>query len=427
MKRFKSVMYIAAAVLGTVLGLVLMHADSAYAANYREIAVAVDATVTFDPKDITLREFTFDREAIVTDDVRGASSFVMYEFSKGKRTVEITGKKAGTSVAVITYLDAKGKEKKQTLYIRVTDPKVEEFETYMVRGRKYIPSYSGTATCSSIYIAAQNTDIIKTECTDNQEDCFVPVGLGAVKIAVVIDGRQYIQTVKAINPGIESDYIIIEKKGTHQLSVDGIPPSQKVVYKSSNKKVASVSKDGVITGKKNGDCHITVKVYVSDTDIIKLTCNVTVGTKKSVLAVKEAEKVLGATYSQEKRMQKGYYDCSSLVWRSYKEAGLPLDEAEYAPVAADIARELEDKWTVVAKQYVAPDDLEPGDLIFYRSDETNDRYKSIGHVAMYYGSFYPGSGAENKGRIIHANRGVELTEYSTFRTNKIVLILRSKK
>lgn len=404
-----------------------LFAQESNAADCREIAVAVNATVTFEPEDINFRGMTFDNNT-VADDSLGVISYVLYESSTGKRKAQITGIQAGTVAMTITYLDGSGKEKTQAMHIHVTDPTVGPFEEVFVVGRTYFPTVTGIAGCSSMHIASQDSAIVKTDYDDRSVPTFIPCGLGAVKIAVVVDGRTYVQPVISINPMLSTDYLIIEKKETSGLTVDGIPPTMQVTYRSSNRKVATVSEDGVITGKKNGECVVTASVHVSEDEVIKLKCNVTIGTRKSVLAVRAAEAVLGAKYSQERRMQKGYYDCSSLIWRSYREAGYPLGSEDYAPVAADIAKKLEKEWTVVSRKYVEPALLEPGDLIFYKSSSNNDRYKSIGHVAMYYGSYYPdGEEGANRGRIIHANHGVELTEYSSFRKSKIVLILRSGK
>ena len=71
-------------------------------------------------------------------------------------------------------------------------------------------------------------------------------------------------------------------------------------------------------------------------DDVTLWCAVTVG--KNATAVKAAQAAYshrGAQYSQELRMKPGYYDCSSLVWRSYNEVGVNLAGATYAPTAAE--------------------------------------------------------------------------------------------
>jgi predicted DNA repair protein MutK len=87
-------------------------------------------------------------------------------------------------------------------------------------------------------------------------------------------------------------------------------------------------------------------------------------------------------------MQKGYYDCSSLVWRSYKYAGTSLMSSTYAPVAADLG-----KWIVQKKKKVKGGlsyknvqamKLNAGDLMF-ETGENNGRYKGIYHVEMITG------------------------------------------
>lgn len=54
------------------------------------------------------------------------------------------------------------------------------------------------------------------------------------------------------------------------------------------------------------------------------------------------------TYSQPKRMQEKFYDCSSLVWKSYHKNGVNFGMAYYAPVAADMG-----KWCAQHKKLVS--------------------------------------------------------------------------
>ena len=153
------------------------------------------------------------------------------------------------------------------------------------------------------------------------------------------------------------------------------------------------------------------------------SCTVTVGSGKGVDAALKGEKVLGAVYSQEKRMQDGYYDCSSFVWRSYNAAGLKLGNVNSAPTAAEIARKLEAEGKAIAYEYIEPDQLKPGDLIFY-AGYGNGRYKNIDHVSMYYGSFYSW-GDIDSGAIIHAvGSGVQFESYSWYCSGSIVMIAR---
>ena len=97
---------------------------------------------------------------------------------------------------------------------------------------------------------------------------------------------------------------------------------------------------------------------------------------------------VGCNYSKDRRMEEGYYDCSSLVYRLYKEVGIELPA-----VAAE-----QGKYCYENAMLVNKEDLKPGDLIFY-SYEDNGAFRNISHVAIYIGD----------GKIIHAanpRRGV---------------------
>lgn len=82
------------------------------------------------------------------------------------------------------------------------------------------------------------------------------------------------KTVKTTALSVKKKNIILQKKGkTFQLKVNVFPVTsqQKVTYKSSNKKVATVSAKGKITARKKGNATITIKSGSK-----KITCKVTV-------------------------------------------------------------------------------------------------------------------------------------------------------
>lgn len=112
---------------------------------------------------------------------------------------------------------------------------------------------------------------------------------------------------------------------------------------------------------------------------------------------------IGCQYSQDKRYQEGYYDCSSLVQRLYKEAGITLPAT-----AAAQGKYCYDNAMIINKKQ-----LKPGDLIFY-SYEKNGEFRNISHVAIYVGD----------GKMVHAanpERGVVL---DPLRTNSVVFYVR---
>ena len=108
---------------------------------------------------------------------------------------------------------------------------------------------------------------------------------------------------------------------------------------------------------------------------------------------------LGCRYSQARRFDEGYYDCSSFVLRMYGEFGLELPGT-----AAEQGRYCVEHGMLVNLQ-----DLRPGDLIFY-SYEENGRYKNISHVAIYAGD----------GRMIHAANIVRGVVMDPIRTSSVV-------
>lgn len=130
--------------------------------------------------------------------------------------------------------------------------------------------------------------------------------------------------------------------------------------------------------------------------------NYFVGTGGQIVAEIALTKV-GCRYSQDKRYQEGYYDCSSLVQRLYKEAGIDLPETAAA----------QGEYCFKNAKTVNKKDLSPGDLIFY-SYEENGEFRNISHVAIYVGD----------GKMVHAaapDRGVVI---ELLRTGNVVFYAR---
>lgn len=84
---------------------------------------------------------------------------------------------------------------------------------------------------------------------------------------------------------------------------------------------------------------------------------------------------VGCQYSQNKRYEEGFYDCSSLVQILYRECGIELPS-----IASTQGQYIVDNGFEVTE-----DMLEPGDLIFY-SYENNGQFRNISHVAIYIGN-----------------------------------------
>lgn len=106
--------------------------------------------------------------------------------------------------------------------------------------------------------------------------------------------------------------------------------------------------------------------------------------------------------SQPKRMQEKFYDCSSLVWKSYHKNGVNFGMAYYAPVAADMG-----KWCAQHKKLVSGGlsqaniqnmKLNPGDVMF-ETGQKNGRYKGIYHVEMITGYIFYGFDGNGKAEL----------------------------
>lgn len=89
---------------------------------------------------------------------------------------------------------------------------------------------------------------------------------------------------------------------------------------------------------------------------------------------------VGYPYSQDLRTSGSAYDCSSLAYYSWENAGVDISYGTgYPPTAAEGARMLE-----AHGKKLSTSDLKPGDLVYY-GGEVNGRYMGIYHVAIYVG------------------------------------------
>lgn len=157
-------------------------------------------------------------------------------------------------------------------------------------------------------------------------------------------------------------------------------------------------KDYLALDKLNAEQKDWLESMMSD----EMQDSLAAGTGGQVVADLAMTKI-GCRYSQDKRYQEGYYDCSSLVQRLYKEAGITL------PATAATQGEYCYKNAMIINKK----DLKPGDLIFY-SYEKNGEFRNISHVAIYVGD----------GKMVHAanpSRGVVL---DPLRTNSVVFYAR---
>lgn len=185
--------------------------------------------------------------------------------------------------------------------------------------------------------------------------------------------------------------LALYKGETATLKANNLGKASAIKWTSSDKSVASVDKSGKVTGKNYGYALITAE-YKG----IRITYNVEVSYKTVIKALRYAKVHYSSTYSQPRRMDKGYYDCSSYVWRSYIAAGLNIGRAKgYAPTAAELARWCENNGYMIMEGTADVSGMLPGDLIFWTGAD-NGRYHGIYHVDLYSGNYVSMTVARSK-------------------------------
>lgn len=205
---------------------------------------------------------------------------------------------------------------------------------------------------------------------------------GSTDILFTINGKNFLIHFKLVSIKMSVTSLLLTKGQTKQLKVRGT--KEKVSFRSLNPKKVSVTANGKIKAKKHGNAVITAQIGNA-----KLGCVVSVTTTKKKKAIALAYKIAGSSeYNQTKRMQDGYYDCSSLVWRSYYSNGCNFGSANYAPVAADLAKWLSQHNKLLkggfSKKNVENFKLNAGDLLFETGSD-NGRFKGIYHVEIFTG------------------------------------------
>lgn len=213
-------------------------------------------------------------------------------------------------------------------------------------------------------------------------------GVGETTVTFTFCGKPLQIRIRLIQAWIDKTDFTISKGKTCQIVINGDIQGIKPVYKSLEPSVASVSASGKVKAKKNGAA--VIKVSLGDSDAMGAVVNV--APAKKIKAFNWARSYAAKnTYSQDKRMEKGYFDCSSLVWRAYHSQGINMMQKNWAPTAADLGKYLVGKHKKVAsadwKNYEKLK-FQVGDLLF-ETGEKNGRYKGIYHVEMFGGyTFY---------------------------------------
>ncbi|MBO4864313.1 MAG: Ig-like domain-containing protein [Eubacterium sp.] len=206
---------------------------------------------------------------------------------------------------------------------------------------------------------------------------------GSSVLTITIYGKTFTVNFKSVKVGISASSKLIAKNKKATLKISGY--TGKIEWKSSNPKIATVNSKGVVKGKKIGNCVITAKMGDH-----YLGCAVSVTTKKLINVTKRAT-YIGThwEYSQAKRNQKGYYDCSALVWKAYSEkgginfgsTGWPGTSGTEAAWCRSHKKMIKGGFTYKKVQKMQ---LNPGDIVF-KSTDRKHKYDTTYHVEMFTG------------------------------------------
>lgn len=225
-----------------------------------------------------------------------------------------------------------------------------------------------------------------------------PKSSGNYTIEVTVDGKEYTCKLKVFKYSFKrnsktvadnksknwvesASMLALYPKESVTLSTSSSGISGKVTWKSSDKSIATVTSKGKVTAKRAGYADIT-----ATKDGETITYRVGISSKTAILALRKCYSWYGKlTYSQPKRMQKNYADCSSFVWRGYTRVGKTLGNRYIAFTAAGLSDWCKQKGYRIYEGKADIETLLPGDLIFW-CGANNGRSNGIYHVDIYQGN-----------------------------------------
>lgn len=212
---------------------------------------------------------------------------------------------------------------------------------------------------------------------------------GVSTLTVDINGKKFNLDVNIIDNEMSSTSIVLAEGGSHQLRIRG-EGAGNTVWSSANPAIAEVDSSGRIIGKSKGNTLITAKVNGKTFGCV---VSVTSELRKNVVEWARAYS-LRSKYSQSRRMEEGYYDCSALAWRAYNKFGFNIMSTNYAPTAAAMGKYYDQNKKIVegglSDANIRNMMFEPGDLFFMEGFVNNGRYRNVYHVEIISGYTFNG-------------------------------------
>lgn len=244
-------------------------------------------------------------------------------------------------------------------------------------------------TNADISVVSSNTDMKVAAYLEKNVLTIDIYNTGMSTLTVYINGRKFNLSVNVIDNEISSTSVVISEGGTHQLKIRG-EGAGRIEWSSVNPDIAEVDANGKIIGKTKGNTMIMAKVNGKTFGCV---VSVTSEIRKNVVEWARAYS-LKSRYSQSRRMEEGYYDCSSLAWRAYNKFGFNIMSTNYAPTAAAMGQFYDKNGRIVegglSDENVNKMVFEPGDLFFMEGVANNGRYRNVYHVEIISGYTFGG-------------------------------------
>ena len=328
----------------------------------------------------------------------------------------ITPVRAGFAEFSVTVTDSYGGVYSFVLGVEILQPQFTIQKQNLAKGCQTTLLLESVAGNPVVY-QTRDTSIVSIV-SYNQAGVVVKAKkVGSTTVVAQVDGVQTECVITVTNPKIKKAYGFYQKKKKLAVKVTGLNAESRPLFRSSDVKVAVVTVSGKVTTKKYGSAVISCEV-----DGKTINYYLAVSTKTAVRAMRYGYKKIGKKkYSQARRMDKNYYDCSSFVYRTYRAVGRYLVcKTSWAPVAADIGHYYVRKGkSIKAKKTYSEKKMRPGDLICFGGSKAkkNGRYKRIYHIAIYIGNGKTMESSSTYNNVVIRDRGV-------FKKSEIPVVVR---